>query len=241
MKISQGIKDTDYVAAILSKNSVTSDWVQKELSMAMYKEINGKKIVVLPLLIDECQIPFFLKDKLYADFTNPANFDSSFSKLLEVIGIEQKVGGDFIQTSSTPTIQTTDLVTDETESKEIKIIGADKKKTYKPDEREILYNVYFKLSDYPPEEWVSIFETERRFPRHTMWRKAWIEDDYIVVHCCLDEIKKYHLKDIKEDVLKSNIKYKLYIKQEKDKRKKMKEKETQERKQINDAFDGIEF
>jgi tRNA U34 5-carboxymethylaminomethyl modifying enzyme MnmG/GidA len=57
----------------------------------------------------------------------------------------------------------------------------------------------------------------------------------------LDEIKKYHLKDIKEDVLKSNIKYKLYIKQEKDKRKKMKEKETQERKQINDAFDGIEF
>jgi tRNA U34 5-carboxymethylaminomethyl modifying enzyme MnmG/GidA len=74
-----------------------------------------------------------------------------------------------------------------------------------------------------------------------MWRKAWIEDDYIVVHCCLDEIKKYHLKDIKEDVLKSNIKYKLYIKQEKDKRKKMKEKETQERKQINDAFDGIEF
>lgn len=41
--------------------------------------------------------------------------------------------------------------------------------------------------------------------------RAWIEDSFIVVHCCLDEIKRYHLSDITEDVKNTNKKYREYL------------------------------
>lgn len=88
-KISEGIEYADYVAAVISAKSVKSEWVRKELHLAMTKEIKGKKIVVLPLLVEHCDLPDFLKDKLYADFTNTKNFAREFLKLLRVIGIDK--------------------------------------------------------------------------------------------------------------------------------------------------------
>lgn len=88
-KISEGIEYADYVAAVISAKSVQSEWVQKELRLAMTKEIKGKKIVVLPLLVEHCDLPSFLKDKVYADFTKPKDFNQGFLKLLKVIGIDE--------------------------------------------------------------------------------------------------------------------------------------------------------
>lgn len=91
-KISECIETIDYVAAIISSNSVKSQWVQKELSLAMTKEIKGRRIVVLPLLIESCKIPFFLSDKLYADFRNSENFERECVKILRTIKISDKNG-----------------------------------------------------------------------------------------------------------------------------------------------------
>ncbi len=88
-KISEAIEKTDYVVAVLSHNSVSSPWVKKELAIAMTQEINGRKVKVLPLLLENCRIPAFLKDKLYADFSNPKNSDVAFSKLLDAIGVSK--------------------------------------------------------------------------------------------------------------------------------------------------------
>lgn len=84
-KISDGLEDCDYVAAILSKKSVSSKWVQKELELAMTKEIDGKMVIVLPVLIEKCDIPGYLKDKLYANFTDPNNFVQEISKIIQQI------------------------------------------------------------------------------------------------------------------------------------------------------------
>jgi len=40
-----------------------------------------------------------------------------------------------------------------------------------------------------------------------MWRHAWIEGRYIVIDCVPEEIEKYHLQDLKQDVMNSNRKY----------------------------------
>lgn len=69
-KISEGIHSVDYVAVFLSENSVNSEWVRKELEMAMNREIKGKRVVVLPVLVESCQIPPFLVGKLFADLRN---------------------------------------------------------------------------------------------------------------------------------------------------------------------------
>lgn len=63
---------------------------------------------------------------------------------------------------------------------DIKISEIDDSKSYKPDLTKLFYNIYFKLSASPSLEWQQIFEAERRFPRHTMWRDSWIEGEYIV-------------------------------------------------------------
>ena len=65
-----GIDETDYFAAILSPAAVKSSWVRKELDVAMNHEIDGKQVKVLPLLYKECDLPGFLKGKLYADFAS---------------------------------------------------------------------------------------------------------------------------------------------------------------------------
>ena len=83
-KISEGITQMEYVGAILSKNSINSSWVQKELHLAMTKEINRRKVIVLPILIEDCNIPDFLIDKRYADFRDPSRFDESIRDLLAV-------------------------------------------------------------------------------------------------------------------------------------------------------------
>jgi len=81
-KISEGLYYSEFVIAVISKHSVNSEWVKKELYLAMHKEIAGKKITVLPIKIDNCDVPFFLSDKLYADFRDIRNFESEFQKIL---------------------------------------------------------------------------------------------------------------------------------------------------------------
>lgn len=80
-KIGQGIEDSHLLGVVLSHNSVNSEWVQKELQIALQKEISEKRVVVLPILIEKVVIPPFLRDKKYADFTDPEKFDKTFQDL----------------------------------------------------------------------------------------------------------------------------------------------------------------
>jgi hypothetical protein len=129
----------------------------------------------------------------------------------------------------------------DTEFKDIEIEKVDKEKTYKPDPNGSLYNVYFQLSAKPTNEWCMAFDAERKFPRHNMWRQAWIEGKYVVVCCVIDEIEKYHLKDIKEDVVKANSKYKAYLSQQADKRMAEKQRQEKEQKEKNKNLDNLRF
>src|SRR5262245_36924561 len=88
-KLSEAIQSCDFVGAVLSKNSVSSQWVEKELKLAMAKEIESKRIVVLPILIDNVPIPSFLTDKIYADFRNPDTFDQSCIRLFITLGVTE--------------------------------------------------------------------------------------------------------------------------------------------------------
>lgn len=87
-KIGQAIDQMNYFAVVLSRHSVASEWVQPELQIAMHRELKERKVIVLPLLIEPVDLPPFLRDKLYADFTNPERFNATFPKLLEALGVK---------------------------------------------------------------------------------------------------------------------------------------------------------
>ena len=67
--------------------------------------------------------------------------------------------------------------------------------------------LYLKLSSEPPPEWVRMFEQERRFPPHRIWRNAWVIGPHIVVECVPQELEQSQLNHLKEDVANTNTKF----------------------------------
>ena len=79
-RVYEGIRDSDYLAIVLTRNSVESKWVRQELSAAKVREIEDEEVVILPLLFEACPIPTILADKRYADFRH--DFSAGESELV---------------------------------------------------------------------------------------------------------------------------------------------------------------
>lgn len=86
-KITSGLYEVDYVAAVLSNNSIESPWVQQELQIAYTREINEKRVVVLPILIEIVELPDYLADKFYGNFVNKRLYQKNFKLLLRTFDI----------------------------------------------------------------------------------------------------------------------------------------------------------
>ena len=80
-KISRGLEQGNFLVAVLSKSSVKSRWVQKELSAAL--QIG---LFVLPARIDGCAMPSLLRDTYYADFRK--GFRRGFDELRDGIAAQ---------------------------------------------------------------------------------------------------------------------------------------------------------
>jgi tetratricopeptide (TPR) repeat protein len=79
-KIGEAIRECRYLGVVISQHSASSEWVRREVNIALTDEIQGRRIKVLPLLCEKCELPAFLADKIYADFTN--DFDEGLERLL---------------------------------------------------------------------------------------------------------------------------------------------------------------
>jgi len=80
-KIREATDSVEYVVVLLSKNSVGSNLVKKEVDIAMNEEIEGKRIKVVPILLDEVDLPGFLKGKLYGDLRSMDQYDKVLSQI----------------------------------------------------------------------------------------------------------------------------------------------------------------
>ncbi len=67
-KVQEGISTSSYLAVVLTPSSVSSAWVQEELSAGMIRQLEERRVFLLPILAQECEIPLFLREKKYADF-----------------------------------------------------------------------------------------------------------------------------------------------------------------------------
>lgn len=95
-KISKAIETIDIVIAVISTHSVESSWVRQELDWAMSKEIVSNKVVIIPIIIDKCDVPFFLCNKLYADFTDQTEYLKTIDKLVHSIHYHRGKSGQLI-------------------------------------------------------------------------------------------------------------------------------------------------
>jgi hypothetical protein len=96
-KIQEAIQGASGLLVILSKASVESESCKKDLSSGLIRELEEKRVVVLPVLKEDCEMPMFLRDKLYADFRT--DFDTGLRAVLEGIA---RVTSDSLTRIETP-------------------------------------------------------------------------------------------------------------------------------------------
>jgi TIR domain len=79
-RVEQGIIENDFLILVLSKYSTKSTWVMEEYDAAFNLAMKKQSVVVLPILLEDCDIPLFLQGKKYADFRS--NYNEGLYNLL---------------------------------------------------------------------------------------------------------------------------------------------------------------
>jgi 5'-deoxynucleotidase YfbR-like HD superfamily hydrolase len=97
--VEKGLSEADVLIVFLSEHSVMSKWVESEWQAQFFEQINRKNVSVIPLLLGDCEIPRFLKGRLYADFRNAEDFETNLSIL---IGQLQRIKSDLRQAARGP-------------------------------------------------------------------------------------------------------------------------------------------
>jgi TIR domain len=82
-KVQDAVDGASALLVILSKASVESEWCKKELSAGLLRELEEKRVVVMPVMLEECAVPIFARGKLFADFRT--DFDAGFRSITEGI------------------------------------------------------------------------------------------------------------------------------------------------------------
>lgn len=80
----EGIKEAKAVIVVLSKFSVGKPWVKEELNAACVKRINsGSKLI--PVVIDDCEVPEALKSTVWEHVADLSAYDQSFERIVASI------------------------------------------------------------------------------------------------------------------------------------------------------------
>lgn len=82
-KVQEAVDGASALLVILSKASVESEWCKKELSAGLLRELEERRVVVMPVMLEECSIPIFARGKMFADFRT--DFDTGFKSITEGI------------------------------------------------------------------------------------------------------------------------------------------------------------
>lgn len=103
-KIQDGLRESDFVAVLLTRQSVEHAWVEKEWQSRIALEAATGRKLILPLKADDCELPPLLTDRAFADFT--IEYAAGLKQLLRALGIaaagnESRAGSHWPQTSPT--------------------------------------------------------------------------------------------------------------------------------------------
>ena len=92
MEIDEAIQHCDKLLVILSTHSVTSDWVEHEVGVARHKESNGKRDVIMPILLETNAkkstkewVKYIQKNRHIGEFIHwkdPSQYQRALSQLL---------------------------------------------------------------------------------------------------------------------------------------------------------------
>jgi hypothetical protein len=80
-KVQEAVDGASALLVVLSKASTGSEWCKKELSAGLLRELEEKRVVVMPVMLEDCQVPVFARGKMFADFRT--DFDDGLKSIVE--------------------------------------------------------------------------------------------------------------------------------------------------------------
>ena len=86
LKIFEEIGTVEFLLAILSPHSVKSNWVQKELAVAVIREIEEPDFKVIPVIKEPCQLPMSLRQALRDKYQAQFHGKQYETVLKEIVG-----------------------------------------------------------------------------------------------------------------------------------------------------------
>lgn len=85
-----GMKEADIVIIILSAISITKPWVREEINISFVNKVSGNKRL-MPVLIDDCDVPECLKATLWIRIKDLSNYDNELDRIkLNILGKTNK-------------------------------------------------------------------------------------------------------------------------------------------------------
>src|SRR4051794_4549672 len=66
-KISEGLSNCDVILVVISFSYVQSPWCRAEYEPLLTKEIEAKRTLVIPVRIDDAEVPVMMSAKRYID------------------------------------------------------------------------------------------------------------------------------------------------------------------------------
>ncbi len=82
-KVQAALSTSDVLIVVLSRQSVASNWVGRELNSMLMSQLGGHHVLVIPVLTEKCEIPRLLTDTQHVDLE--ADFEKGFLKILDAI------------------------------------------------------------------------------------------------------------------------------------------------------------
>jgi hypothetical protein len=80
----EGVKNAEAMVIIVSKNSIEKPWVREELNAGFVKRLEGK-CRLIPVVIDEVEIPEALKSTVYQRIRDLENYEPELDRMARAI------------------------------------------------------------------------------------------------------------------------------------------------------------
>ncbi|NOK07693.1 TIR domain-containing protein [Corallococcus exercitus] len=68
-KVEQGLGAADVLIVVISKNSLRSQWALREFSAIAFQQISKRQRRIIPIRLDQSEVPSYLADRLYVDLS----------------------------------------------------------------------------------------------------------------------------------------------------------------------------
>lgn len=82
-RIEEGIGTSKYMLIFLSQASLASEWVKTELKAGLIRDIEDHGIRIMPILLEECEVPILLRERKY--YRLGSHFEDCVNEILRSV------------------------------------------------------------------------------------------------------------------------------------------------------------